>query len=61
MSHSLMTDVISGKNRKRRASLKVVLPIFTQDVSVTDGCLFFRKPFQQNEQRFASFIQIKLL
>jgi hypothetical protein len=56
-----MTDVISGKNKKRRASLKVVLPIFTQDVSVTAGCLFFRKPFQQNEQRFASFIQIKLL
>ncbi|AZL62397.1 hypothetical protein EI562_05060 [Enterobacter asburiae] len=61
MSHSLMTDVISGKNRKRHASLKAVLPIFTQHVSAGDGYFFCRNPFLQYEQRFATIYQIKLL
>ncbi|AFP69465.1 hypothetical protein DP180_16550 [Enterobacter kobei] len=61
MSHSLMTDVISGKNRKRRASLKVVLPIFTQHVSEGDGYFFCRNAFHQNEQRFEKIYQINLL
>ncbi|KAA5940630.1 hypothetical protein F1543_20490 [Enterobacter cloacae] len=61
MSHSLMTDVINGKNRKRRASLKVVLPIFTQQVSAGAGYLFCRNTFLQYEQRFGAINQIKLL
>ncbi|UNC50801.1 hypothetical protein D5067_0014880 [Enterobacter huaxiensis] len=61
MSHSLMTDVINGKNRKRRASLKVVLPIFTQHVSADAGCFFCKTDFLQYEQRFENFIQINLL
>ena len=56
-----MTDVISGKNRKRHASLKAVLPIFTQHVSAGDGYFFCRNPFLQYEQRFATIYQIKLL
>lgn len=56
-----MTDVISGKNRKRGASLKVVLPIFTQHVSADAGYLFCKNPVPQDEQRIANFIQINLL
>ncbi len=56
-----MTDVINGKNRKRRASLKVVLPIFTQHVSADAGCFFCQIDFLQYEQRFDNFIQINLL
>ncbi|QBC03425.1 hypothetical protein EWI30_15640 [Enterobacter cloacae] len=61
MSHSLMTDVINGKNRKRHASLKVVLPIFTQHVSARGGCFFCRNTFHQYEQWFARIYQINLL
>ena len=56
-----MTDVISGKNRKRRVTLKVVLPIFTQQVSAGPGCFFCINTFHQYEQRFATIYQIKLL
>ena len=56
-----MTDVISGKNRKRHAGLKVVLPIFTQHVSAVGGYFFCENHFPQDEQRIANFIQINLL
>lgn len=56
-----MTDVINGKNRKRCASLKVVLPIFTQHVSADAGYFFCENHFPQDEQRIANFIQINLL
>ena len=56
-----MTDVISGKNRKRRASYKEVLPIFTQHLSLKAGGLICRSLFQQNEQRFSEDIQINVL
>jgi len=56
-----MTDVINGKNRKRRASLKVVLPIFTQHVSGDAGGFVCKTDFLQYEQRFENFIQINLL
>ncbi|PAO11891.1 hypothetical protein CIW60_06455 [Enterobacter roggenkampii] len=61
MSHSLMTDVINGKNRKRRVTLKVVLPIFTQQVSAGAGCFFCINTFHQYEQRFDEINQINLL
>ncbi|QCE29876.1 hypothetical protein EKN26_05785 [Enterobacter bugandensis] len=61
MSHSLMTDVINGKNRKRRASLKVVLPIFTQHVSAEGGRFFCKSICNQYERRFKSIYQINLL
>ena len=61
MSHSLMTDVINGKNRKRRVTLKVVLPIFTQQVSAGPGCFFCINTFHQYEQRFDAINQINLL
>ncbi|RTM31002.1 hypothetical protein EKO14_05520 [Enterobacter bugandensis] len=61
MSHSLMTDVINGKNRKRRASLKVVLPIFTQHVSAEGGYFFCKSMCNQYERRFKSIYQINLL
>jgi hypothetical protein len=56
-----MTDVINGKNRKRRVSLKVVLPIFTQHLSAEGGGFFCESSFHQYEQRFKSIYQIKLL
>ncbi|RAZ65652.1 hypothetical protein DP202_15290 [Enterobacter cloacae] len=61
MSHSLMTDVISGKNRKPYASLKVVLPIFTQALSAGGGYFFCRNALHQYEQRFEEIYQINLL
>ncbi|AVY99570.1 hypothetical protein C0560_07820 [Lelliottia sp. AC1] len=61
MSHSLMTDVINGKNKKGLASYKVVLPIFTQHLKACAGALFQRNPFQQNEYRFDEFNQINIL
>lgn len=61
MSHSLMTDVINGKNRKRDARLKMVLPIFTQRLSAVAGYLFYKNGIWQNERRFKDFIQIGLL
>lgn len=56
-----MTDVINGKNRKRRASLKVVLPIFTQHVSAEGGRFFCKSICNQYERRFKSIYQINLL
>ncbi|ESM81646.1 hypothetical protein L380_03569 [Enterobacter roggenkampii MGH 34] len=56
-----MTDVINGKNRKRRVTLKVVLPIFTQQVSAGLGCFFCINTFHQYEQRFDAINQINLL
>lgn len=56
-----MTDVINGKNRKRRASLKVVLPIFTQYVSAEGGYFFCKSMCNQYERRFKSIYQINLL
>lgn len=56
-----MTDVINGKNRKQDASYKAVLPIFTQRVSVSTGCLYRKNSFLQHEERYGGFIQINLL
>ena len=56
-----MTDVINGKNRKRRVTLKVVLPIFTQQVSAGPGCFICINTFHQYEQRFDAINQINLL
>ncbi|CAM6829678.1 Transposase [Enterobacter rongchengensis] len=56
-----MTDVISGKNRKPYASLKVVLPIFTQALSAGGGYFFCRNALHQYEQRFEEIYQINLL
>lgn len=56
-----MTDVINGKNRKRDARLKMVLPIFTQRLSAVAGYLFYKNGIWQNERRFKDFIQIELL
>ncbi|QDQ76337.1 hypothetical protein FO617_07920 [Enterobacter hormaechei subsp. steigerwaltii] len=61
MSHSLMTDVISAKNRKRRGRRKVVLPIFTQPLRNYAGFLFWQSLCTQNEVRFVGRIQINLL
>ncbi|HCQ07917.1 MAG TPA: hypothetical protein DIU03_01590 [Leclercia adecarboxylata] len=61
MSHSLMTDVINGKNRKRRAGYKVVLPIFTQRLRDRTSMKFSTTRHMQNEPRFVRINQIKLL
>ncbi|QCZ28757.1 hypothetical protein FFB58_06600 [Enterobacter sp. MF024] len=61
MSHSLMTDVINGKNRKRRAGYKVVLPIFTQRLRPRYSMMCSITPLTQNEPRFVRINQIKLL
>lgn len=56
-----MTDVINGKNRKQDASYKAVLPIFTQRVSGSVGCLYRKNSFLQHEEWYGEFIQINLL
>jgi hypothetical protein len=52
-----MTDVINGKNRKQDASYKVVLPIFTQRVSVSTGCLYRKNSFLQHEERYGDLFR----
>ncbi|CAM6550251.1 hypothetical protein M2354_000668 [Leclercia adecarboxylata] len=56
-----MTDVINGKNRKRRAGYKVVLPIFTQRLRDRASMKFSTTRHMQNEPRFVRINQIKLL
>lgn len=56
-----MTDVINGKNKKRCASSKMVLPIFTQYLSGGTEALFRINLFPQQEAWFDDFIQINLL
>lgn len=56
-----MTDVINGKNRKRRAGYKVVLPIFTQRLRVRASMKCSTTSTMQNESRFVGINQIKLL
>ncbi len=56
-----MTDVINGKNRKRRAGYKVVLPIFTQRLRGRASMKCSTGRYIQNEPRFVRINQIKLL
>lgn len=56
-----MTDVINGKNRKRRAGYKVVLPIFTQRLRRCGSMKCSMMLITQSEPRFVRINQIKLL
>lgn len=51
-----MTDVINGKNRKRRVGNKVILPIFTQILSFFSSMIFSWTRLLQDEQRFSKII-----